>query len=231
MAAPFNVALKQESLHSTGRTRQTALHGLLGLPDEHLVEILHLSLRGETIVMMPQPKQQFRPSWAILRRTCSTLRRIANDPQVILPQPNAHWVFSSAHAVNCINRAIQWMGIAQSFSAAYNARPSTGLLEPKVSPRHVSIRVVGQWSRRGQKEFERWHKAVQALPDLVSIDGVWTMTFEQYDRTANYLTLIEDTINGADAPNPVIHGVSMLQYHDVLGDGAVSLKFLLKKMA
>jgi hypothetical protein len=231
MSASYNMTTPT-LLNTPEQTQgQTVLRGPEDLPDEVLVKILRLVLDGEPVFVMPKANQHFRPQWRILIIALPALRRVAFDPQVILPSPNAIWKFSSAHSVNYLEKATEWLGITQSFSAAYSMNPSTALLEPTISPRLITMRLSGEWAGRGQKELERWHKAIKALPDLVRIEGTWTMTSRQYDSSLNYLTLTEDTINGPNNNRAEIKALSMVQHIAILGDGSVTFKFVLARSA
>lgn len=166
------------------------------LPDEILVKILHEACRGERIRLMPTAKQHFRPSWISIRQSFSIFRKIANDPQVILPSSDANWIVSSPHAISHLDKIPAWLGITASFQRAHKTDPRASLCAvPALHLQHISIELSGAWLYKGQVEFELWVEAICLLPDLVSIDITWTMTPTQHERSFDYLGAILQTIN------------------------------------
>ena len=205
------------------------------LPDEVLVKILCYASEGETLYALPRSNKPFRPFWTGLRRICSAFRRVANDPQVIFPSPETRYIISSPHAIDYINTKLPgWLGIVDSYSRAYRAshRESIRVI-PKISPRYVFIRVAGQWSYKGQVEFELWSQALRALPDLLTIDIDWVMTLAERRRQGclDYLRAVVDTINGPvsptdPTPRTLFGGVDMQEHW---GDAEVRFHIFIER--
>lgn len=174
---------------------------LTSMPDELLVRILREASEGEIIRLMPTATQHFRPFWTSLRQSCRTLRRIADDPQVIFPLPETRWLLSSASAVDHLQRYPDWLGVTHAFSL----RDGQGRAVPALRLKHIFFSMSGPWLYTGQVELELWRAAIRSLPDLMSVDITWSMTPLQYEQVSNidFLAAVLTTINepsaGADA--------------------------------